>query len=400
MRIYIVVVIMLFCLNIYSIFSKKNNKIAKKLSFGLLNYFMCLNYLNGIDWIASNTYFVEYSGKSLNYSEIIKNIPEYYRTEILYYYILAVFKYIGFNYEITQYILLTFVLVNIYIIFSKYTKLNTIGITFFYMSMMYWIFFEPLLRQLIVFSLFLIGLNFLERKKYLIYVCLMIICIFIHSSSVVLILLPLFLFKEISLKKKCVIVIIWILIGVNSYNILNMFKGNLLILEKYIYYIEIGKINNFNIIALIKIILTILVMLFISKNKNILNMNKRKQMLLENLVFINLLLFIARRYLLFVERFQVYFYIFFIIEITIFIEVILKKYNKVKGIIVFLLFFLYFFKVMFLGISQYKYYDRKRYIPYTNYIEEILNQDKEISLKEKIIRRFANQQNNLIESEN
>ena len=90
-----------------------------------------------------------------------------------------------------------------------------------------------------------------------------------------------------------------------------MFKGNLLILEKYIYYIEIGKINNFNIIALIKIILTILVMLFISKNKNILNMNKRKQMLLENLVFINLLLFIARRYLLFVERFQVYFYIFF-----------------------------------------------------------------------------------------
>ena len=79
---------------------------------------------------------------------------------------------------------------------------------------------------------------------------------------------------------------------------------------------------------------------------------------------------------------------------------ILKKYNKVKGIIVFLVFFLYFFKVMFLGISQYKYYDRKRYIPYTNYIEEILNQDKEISLKEKIIRRFANQQNNLIESEN
>lgn len=393
MQIYIIIVVLLFCLSIFSIFSKKNNLIASKLSFGLLNYFMCLKYLNGIDWIASNIFFVQYSGKNLNYSDIVKNIPKYYHAEFLYYYVLAVFKYIGFNYEITQYMLLTIVLLTIYKMFSKYTRLSTIGIAFYYMSMMYWIFFEPLLRQLIVLSLFFIALNFLERKRYIVYIILMIISTFIHSSSVVLVLLPLFIYKRISTQQKCIIIIFFILFGMNIYSINNFLEGKLLILEKYKYYIEVGRIDNFDIVAFIKIILTILLMVFISKNKRYLKIEKTKQIFLENLVFFNLILFIIRRYILFVERFQVYFYIFFIIEITIFIEIILQKYKKFKGIIVFLIFFIYFSKVIFLGILQYKDYDKERYIPYTNYIIEILKQNKEMNLKEKIKRRFPNREN-------
>lgn len=363
---YIGIFITNFLFAILEFFSKK--KIYYKLSFLILNFVLCFNYLNGIDWTNYEIWYHKVAILSKFFTSENLSFIEKIGAERNFILLMSIFKTLKFNYEIFQYIILSFCLGIIYIFFSEMTRNKLCAISFYFCSFMLVNYISPAMRQLLALSLFLLFLLLYEKGKKKIGLVLLLVGISFHNSLIIIALLLFFLKKEFSNKMYLFFTVFVFLINIYILNILIFLLKNIDFLNKYLAYFsnEYSGGRNFNIFIEILRVLIYLIILFYIKNSK---RNSVKLNLVINMFFLNFIFNILRLKINSFERLEYYTLPFFIISITYLIEIVSKK-NKYLGASLYMILSLYFFKVLLSIISYYKDIDPLRYIPYTNYIVE------------------------------
>lgn len=371
-----------FLLSLVNIYKKETVKKILIISFIMLNIFVCLNYLNGIDWVQYQTNFL----KILSFDQILStqnyyaNIPVRNRGELFFYYSMSLFKMFNLNYEIYQYIVLTFAMLLIYKFILKFTEYPLIILLYCFSYFLLEMFMEPILRQLLSMAIFYNALEDFLDKKYKRYFFKIILATLFHISAIILLLMYFIPKKKIEIKY----ILLLFLLAIDMVKKIEIFliflSSYIPIFTKYIYYFtskDYGFENNINTIFIIKLIISIFIGIFVEKNKKYLKIkNKNKFNFILNLFWLNEFIFILKRQMPIFLRIQMYFEIFYIIFLVFFIKIIIKKYDKKMGIIIFTIFSIFYYRSMYVGINYWNKKDKEKYLPYTNYITEIIfNQD-------------------------
>lgn len=350
----------LYFINLSFSFMNLNKKIKKnKIIFTIFIYtsiFLGFNYLNGIDWwFYQRNYY-----KDLNF-----NLSQVKGYEYLYVFLANIFKRLNFSYEVYQYIVLSACLYILYQFINKNSKYSIICICLLFGESILFNYLEPLFRQILALTFFLIGIRYIGNKKYYLY---LLISIFFHTSAIVLLLIPFIKkIKKFNFKKGCSIFLILLVVQPLLYIIIIFFR-NIKFMSHYAKYVGTDYLQPGNAFRILLVIVLMIPLYFLDKN---FYKNKKKYKVKKKYkfhykmawiyIYIKLLLIM---YPIF-YRFLFYFDIFYYLNLSYLFYFIKNKINK--RIILIILLFLNFF-LMNKKLDEYKIRDRKRFFPYTNYL--------------------------------
>lgn len=385
MGIYIFIYLYNAILAIAQIFVFKNKRMNLMLilgSFITINLFSCLVYSNGGDWgLYQGMYLKIPPLSTLDFEKIFRYIKgNEFGTNL----IMSVGKIYTNNYEIFKYILLTLILMYIYIFLEKKTRYTLFVISIYLSENLLSAFFEPILRQLLALVIFLFAMEDLIKKRKIYFFKVFLAYLF-HSSAIIL--FPIFFIKrKIYKKKKLLILFLGLMMGIFILpEFIKIIVKNISYLNVYSYYLNsnkfIGKGLNLNrlIVLTIKIIIYIIPVFYLNGK---IKKRQTTTILFYNLTILYVSVYILQQSVEILVRFNMYFNLFYIILVEKMIGKIKLRKNKLKVLGFFLI---YFFLSYWKNIDTFK----ERYIPYTNYIVEILNNRDYKNQWEKIRKNKA-----------
>lgn len=184
------------CLILFALLSRKNVKKDLKYTIAMLimTVVLCLRYGQGTDYFSYNDLYTMYSTFEL----AITNPYNHYM-EILYRLICAFFNTLGFSFAGFVAVVSLFNMLMLNRFLKRYSQNPIFSLLLFYPTF-YLTYFFSIIRQAIVLSVFLgYMVELLMKKKVAKYFLCSLIMALIHSSSVVLIAIPILL--KFNLKK-------------------------------------------------------------------------------------------------------------------------------------------------------------------------------------------------------
>lgn len=356
----------------------KYDKVLFKINFLFFSCFSGLRYRLGFDTIH---YFGNYNN-SYTIMDIFDKNTWYY--EIGFEFLMRLFKLLNFNYLFFQlFISLT---IN-YFIFKllKTSKYKYISI-FIYYNLSYVYLNMEIIRQSFAFGLVLFGLNYLYNKNWKSYVYTVLFASLFHTSSVVYLILIIFVKLKINKKnliKLSVLLLVFILIDNNL--ILSLFKN--IIPYKYIFYLK-SSLRNPSFLEILKYsirFLTIPLFLLLLKNNNDEKLKNTKGLMINKIILLGIIIEYLSLKIEMLFRYKVFFDLFYIFILIYIVDFSITKY-KFNKIAVLLLLLSYLnivgmqrniFDKLAIDGKPTNFYKYQLYYPYETLISKEKNSDRE-----------------------
>ncbi|MHB9338844.1 EpsG family protein [Fusobacterium pseudoperiodonticum] len=195
------------CLSIFFLLGIIKNEVIenKKSTFliFLIIFLFCFSYQMGIDWISYQDLY-ENIALRLSWNQII---TQYTGSERGYVILNLFFYKLGFNYEIFMGLILgicSFIVLNF---IKKKSKNYYLAFYFFLIIFFLSALLEPLVRQVIALTFFIVGIKYIERKNFFKYVLIIILAAQFHRTAYLLI--PLYFIKNLKFSMKKIILIVF-----------------------------------------------------------------------------------------------------------------------------------------------------------------------------------------------
>lgn len=225
--------------------SKKNNFIIF-----LIIFLFCFSYQMGTDWLSYQSYY-EKALLKVSWKEILKYDSGF---EIGYIIINLFFYNLGISYEIFIGIVLSICTFVILKYIQKNSKNYYLAIFVFFISFLLAALVEPLVRQLIALTLFIISIKYIERKRAIKYMFIIFLATLFHKSAFFL--FPLYFIKYINISIKKLLVMLFLL----KMTLLKIFPILLFYFEGYYNYLYFGRYSVQKQIGITNILMLILYM--------------------------------------------------------------------------------------------------------------------------------------------
>ena len=336
-----------------------NTKTLLNFLLVIVGIFLCMGYMTGSDW---RQYELIYETITLSNFHI--DVKGY---EYLYPILQLVFKSLGFTFW--QF----FIIIKLICYFvtiktlKKYSQNNyTWGLLVFYAVFALDAYIDNPMRNLIASVIFLFSLKYLLSNKLVKYVIMLIIASSFHMSA--LLLIPIYFIRKIKLKKTAIIISLTVLfliaiVGQSSFRdfLVQFIWGNSnFISDRFVssYLHESFYEDNKSVISGGFIIHSIMFILIFLKNEEI--QKQKYGILIFNLTFIYMIVYIISFSIWIFFRMRLFFFIPFCISIS-YIPVLMKKWHS-KLFSISIIIIMSFFTMYSTITESYK------YIPYTNHI--------------------------------
>ncbi|MCB2353555.1 EpsG family protein [Clostridium estertheticum] len=314
--IYFCILIVILILAILELSTKQNMKRSFNGIFVILTLMGSLRYGVGTDFF--------------NYMQIYSVVPKlnnpYFKrmvvhTEYGYNVIQGLFKMFNLNYLVFNFVITIITMYLFYIFIKKNSKLYMVSLLIFY-SMYYFTYINNGIRQGLAIGLFLVVLlPKLQKKEYLKYVVFTLLFSLIHSSIVVVLILPLFYFHFNKINLLIITICAFIIAFVNIGFLLKPFGG---IYTSYQYYLG----TNINIFALMSRVITFAIVIILYKSVRSEIRIEDKNIIKYYIVGIIIYIIFSRSELL-ASRLNVYFKCFEMILIPNLIKLLQQKQKKI-----------------------------------------------------------------------
>lgn len=364
-------------LSIYFFFGSIKEEIFKKnkskfLIF-LLIFFFCFTYQMGTDWLSYQNYYENIFPNTSLENLLVKNA----RIERGYVLLNVIFYNLGFNYEIFSGIVLSFCTYIILKYMQEKSQNKYIAFYIFFIYAFNAALLEPLMRQVIALTFFIISLKYLEKRKFSKYMFFIFLAAQFHRTAYLL--LPLYFINYIKFSlKKVIIMIISFKLLLNT-----MIDLVIYIFPKYIEYLTATRYapKELSITTVVMSIYHILIIFYIYKNSN------EKKNYILNLASIYIILYSIVVYFPIINRLNLYFAPFigitlsYITDIYFFNEKISNSIEK--KLVVVILTFLVATTMFYRRITGGGDLVNLAYLNYKNYIIEFLKGDLKNNFSEK-----------------
>lgn len=163
----------------------RKNALVYKILFLIMTLMLCLRYGQGTDY---NAYQIQYQSIDTSSSILVNSL---YHGEIGWYILMMVFKRLGCSFFVFVAIISLAMMIGFYKATCRYIPMKSFSLLMLYPTY-YLTYMYSAFRQGLVLSLFIwLGLEFLENKKYIWYYLLITLLITLHTSAILLYILPL-----------------------------------------------------------------------------------------------------------------------------------------------------------------------------------------------------------------
>lgn len=182
---YLIVGIVISLCALFELIDKRENrKYVFRMVSVLLTGLLCFRYGQGTDyWAYKQQYNYTRADASLWINEL-------YHGELGWHIIMVLFKRIGFSFEMFIGLISLLMMILTIKFIDKYSPYKCLSLLLLYPTY-YLTYYSSALRQGLVLAAFLgIGLDLLQRKEWLKYCCLILLLVFVHSSTAILFILP------------------------------------------------------------------------------------------------------------------------------------------------------------------------------------------------------------------
>lgn len=366
---------------IFFLFGILKNEIikTKKTIFPILIiiFLFSFTYQMGTDWISYQNYYENIISR-YNYKNIFSTENEF---EIGYILLNLFFYKLGFKYEIFNGIILGMCTFILFKFIQKKSQNQYIAYFVLIFPFFLSVFIEPLIRQYIALSFFLISIRYIERKKIFKYTFFIFLAAQFHKSAYFLLIFYFIESFEITFKKLLVLIllikgILEILFKLLLFNFTRYYNY----LYKSTRYMEKQKISLINI-GVVCVYLLILYFIYLPL--------KQKEKKIFNFSVIFILTYFLSNYFPILSRMNIYFVPFFSIVLSNIGEVNIQFHknkrvyrNKLKKIIAATLIFFMYVLIFYRRIESSELY-RFAYLNYKNYFIEFMKGNLNKNFEEK-----------------
>ena len=195
------------CLSIFFLLGIIKNEVVKNMKstflIFLIIFLFCFSYQMGIDWISYQDLYENIALK-LTWDQIV---TQYIGSERGYVILNIFFYKLGFNYELFMASVLgicSFIILNF---IKKKSKNYYLSFYFFLIIFFMSALLEPLVRQVIALTFFIVGIKYIERKKFFKYILIIILAAQFHRTAYLL--MPLYFVKNLKFSMKKIILIVF-----------------------------------------------------------------------------------------------------------------------------------------------------------------------------------------------
>lgn len=365
------------------------NKKSNFLIF-IIIFLFSFSYQMGSDWLSYQEWYENIFPK-LEWNNFYKQIQGLEGLEVGYVLLNLIFFHLGFSYEIFMGTVLSICSFIILKFIQKESKNHYLAFYFFLINGFLVALLEPVFRQLIALTFFIIAIKYFKERKIYKYTFIILVASLFHKSA--LLLLPLYFVKHIRFTMKK-----FLLLTFFSKIVLNIFLGIIfLILPKYANYLNSERyMLRDGSLRMYIIYFYYIFILF-----NIYRGAKKNENYTFGLTSLYIIVYFLATYFPIIKRFDLYLLPFISISISYVGEInLFGKKNSVKSLfstlITFALFTIMFYKNYYLDETN-----RFRYLNYKNYFIELSKEniaknfyEKSSSYKEKIDILQAEEKNN------
>ena len=349
------------------------NKKSNFLIF-IIIFLFSFSYKMGSDWLSYQEWYENVFPK-LEWNNFYKQIPDLEGLEIGYVLLNLIFFHLGFSYELFMGTVLSICSFIILKFIQKESKNHYLAFYCFLVNGFLVTLLEPVLRQLIALTFFIIAIKYLKERKIYKYIFIILIASLFHKSAFLL--LPLYFVKYIKFTMKK-----FLLLTLFSKIILNIFLVIIfLILPKYANYLNSEKymLRDGNLRMYIVYFYYIFILF------NIYRETRKNGNYTFSFTSIYIIIYFLANYFPIIKRFDLYFLPFTSITISYVAEVhLFGNKNKAKSFFSILITF-FLFTVVFCKNYYLNELNRFRYLNYKNYFIELS--------KENIARNFYEKSN-------
>jgi len=365
------------------------NKKSNFLIF-IIIFLFSFSYQMGSDWLSYQEWYENIFPK-LEWNNFYKQIQGLEGLEVGYVLLNLIFFHLGFSYEIFMGTVLSICSFIILKFIQKESKNHYLAFYFFLINGFLVALLEPVFRQLIALTFFIIAIKYFKERKIYKYTFIILVASLFHKSA--LLLLPLYFVKHIRFTMKK-----FLLLTFFSKIVLNIFLGIIfLILPKYANYLNSERyMLRDGSLRMYIIYFYYIFILF-----NIYRGAKKNENYTFGLTSLYIIVYFLATYFPIIKRFDLYLLPFISISISYVGEInLFGKKNSVNSLfstlITFALFTIMFYKNYYLDETN-----RFRYLNYKNYFIELSKEniaknfyEKSSSYKEKIDILQAEEKNN------
>lgn len=354
------------------------NKKSNFLIF-IIIFLFSFSYQMGSDWLSYQEWYENIFPK-LEWNNFYKQIQGLEGLEVGYVLLNLIFFHLGFSYEIfmgTVLFICSFIILKF---IQKESKNHYLAFYFFLINGFLVALLEPIFRQLIALTFFIIAIKYLKERKIYKYTFIILVASLFHKSA--LLLLPLYFVEYIKFNMKK-----FLLLTFFSKIVLNIFLEIIfLILPKYANYLNSERYMLRD--GSLKMYIIYFYYIFILFN---IYRGKKNENYIFGLTSLYIIVYFLSNYFPIIKRFDLYLLPFISITISYVGEIrLFRNKSKIKSIFYTLITFF-----LFTGIFYKNYYldefNRFRYLNYKNYFIELSKEniaknfyEKSSGYKEKI----------------
>lgn len=351
-----------------------NKNFLTIISFCIVSFFLGFGYLNGSDWMAYQN----------SYENIIDKT---YESGFFYY--MFFFKSLGVNFEIFRFFSCFIDLLIIYSSAKHDTKYYLLFILLYFTEVLLFLELDGPMRQAKAIVLCIFSIRYIYKKKILKFYIIILIAILFHRTAILF--LPVYFIQKIKFSWTKLVISLLIIHFFQNIFLLPILKFAAIITQKSLSYFDsiysLPQNNNF-ILEIGRQLIYLLPVYIIDKNKKFYKLKIRNLDIFFNLSCVFIIILNIALYFNIVGRAYLYFNYGIYILYT---YIIYDSKQKNKIIIIFIV--MIFSLKEYLMLEKWRKIDNYRYIPYTNYIVEIFNNNL-LKYKEKTIRRKYEGSNN------
>ena len=345
---------------------------------GVLIY--CCVYLNGTDWPAYEIFFENITWTNLFSESKLRNF------ELGFSFLLLSLKTIGFNFMISLIIMKVFSFIVISSFFYSFSVSETaqgysknifLLLFIFYTTSCMYLYVETIIRFSLALAIVSRSYKYFLSGEFIIYLFIVLLAALFHRT--VLIVIPLYFFREIKLPSISLFFLVFLIYAFFSpqmlllvFKFINQYLSNIFII-KLVSYLEFTiKLNKVNPLAIGNIVHFLFFILVVIYRKKIECLPKHgKKIFAATIVFF--IIYFATIYMGSVSRMRLLYNLFFIISLTAILSV-----TYVNRTFVFILCVCFWILGFYLSIDRNfcnKYY--------TNYITSFLSGNADLTFAEK-----------------
>jgi len=364
------------------------NKKSNFLIF-IIIFLFSFSYQMGSDWLSYQEWYENIFPK-LEWNNFYKQIQGLEGLEVGYVLLNLIFFHLGFSYEIFMGTVLSICSFIILKFVQKESKNHYLAFYFFLINGFLVALLEPVFRQLIALTFFIIAIKYLKERKIYKYTFIILVASLFHKSA--LLLLPLYFVEYIKFNMKK-----FLLLTFFSKIVLNIFLEVIFfILPKYANYLNSERYMLRD--GSLKMYIIYFYYIFILFN---IYRGKKDENYIFGLTSLYIIVYFLSNYFPIIKRFDLYLLPFISITISYIGEInLFGKKNSVKSLfstlIIFALFTEIFYKNYYLDDLN-----RFRYLNYKNYFIELSKEniaknfyEKSSSYKEKMEILQTEEKNN------